>query len=51
MNSPYYYLQQNDVVIVSPNKTQVQSSSFGRNTSALVSIAGVIISVITILTR
>lgn len=51
IKSPYYYLQQNDVVIVSPNKTQVQSSSFGRNTSALVSIAGVIISVITLLTR
>ncbi len=51
IKSPYYYLQQNDVVIVSPNKTQVQSSAFGRNTSALVSIAGVLISVITLLTR
>ncbi len=51
INSPYYYLEQNDVVIVSPNKTQVQSSAFGRNTSALVSIAGVLISVITLLTR
>lgn len=50
-NSECYYLHQNDVVIVSPNKTQVQSSAFGRNTSALVSIAGVIISVITLLTR
>jgi len=51
IKSPYYYLQQNDVVLVSPNKTQVQSSAFGRNTSALVSIAGVLISVITLLTR
>ena len=49
--SPYYYLQQNDVVLVSPNKAQVQSSAFNRNTSVFVSIAGVIISVIAILIR
>lgn len=49
--SPYYYLQQNDVILVSPNKAQIQSSAFNRNTSIFVSIAGVIISVITILIR
>lgn len=51
MNSPYYYLQQNDVVVVSPNTAQVQSSGFNRNSSIFVSVAGVIISVIAILTR
>tara|TARA_R110002020_G_scaffold85914_1_gene211658 strand:- start:97444 stop:98232 length:789 start_codon:yes stop_codon:yes gene_type:complete len=51
MNSPYYYLQQNDVVIVSPNTAQVQSSGFNRNSSIFVSIAGIVISVIAILTR
>lgn len=47
--SPYYYLQQNDVVLVSPNKAQVQSSAFNRNSSIFVSIAGVILSVISII--
>ncbi len=52
LNSPYYYLQQNDVVLVDPNKAQIQSSTFfNRNTPIFVSIAGVIISVISILTR
>ncbi len=51
IDSPFYYLQQNDVVIVSPNKAQIQSSSFNRNTSVFISIAGIIISVISVLTR
>lgn len=51
LKSPYYYLQQNDIVVVSPNNAQIQSSAFNRNTGIFVSIAGVIISVITILTR
>ena len=49
--SPYYYLHQNDVIMVSPNRAQVQSSAFNRNTSVWVSIAGVVLSVISILTR
>ena len=44
--SPYYYLQQNDVVIVPPNKAQIQSSAFNRNTAVFVSMAGVVIAVI-----
>lgn len=51
INSPFYYLQQNDVVIVPPNGAQVQSSGFNRNTSVFISIAGIIISVISIFTR
>ncbi|EAQ40269.1 polysaccharide biosynthesis/export protein [Dokdonia sp. MED134] len=51
VNSPFYYLQQNDVVIVSPNKAQVQSGAFNRNSTIFISIAGIIISVLTILTR
>ncbi len=51
LNSPYYYLQQNDVVMVSPNKAQVQSSAFNRNSGVYISILGVIISVITLVIR
>lgn len=51
IDSQFYYLQQNDVVIVSPNQAQIQSSSFNRNTSVFISVAGIIISVISVLTR
>ncbi len=51
LSSPFYYLKQNDVVMVSPNKAQIQSSAFNRNTSVFVSLAGLIISVISIFTR
>ncbi len=36
MNSPYYFLQQNDVVYVEPNKTKVNSSMVGPNISAII---------------
>lgn len=51
VNSPYYYLQQNDVVLVSPNGAQIQSSGFNRNSTVFISIAGIIISVIAIFIR
>ena len=51
LSSPYYFLQQNDVVVVSPNGAQVQSSASNRNAGLYVSVAGVIITVISILTR
>lgn len=46
LNSPYYYLQQNDVIMVSPNNAQVQSSAFNRNTAVYVSLISIIITVI-----
>lgn len=51
VNSPYFYLKQNDVIIVSPNNAQVQSSAVNRNISVFVSLVGLAVSVLTILTR
>ncbi|MFD2966717.1 polysaccharide biosynthesis/export family protein [Sphingobacterium bambusae] len=51
LNSPVYYLAQNDVIYVEPNGARVQSSKYTQNTSVFVSIGGVIISVIAVLTR
>lgn len=50
-NSPVYFLKQNDVVYVEPNKAQINSSTYSRNTSVIISIAGLIITVISVLTR
>lgn len=51
INSPYYYLQQNDVVYVEPNKAQRQSASYNRNAGIYISIASVLVSVAVLLTR
>ncbi|WP_347174836.1 polysaccharide biosynthesis/export family protein [Polaribacter uvawellassae] len=50
-SSPYFYLQQNDVVYVEPNKSKVQSASYNQNTGLYISVASVLISLISILTR
>lgn len=49
--SPVYYLQQNDVVYVQPNKARYQSASANQNTGLFISIAGLIISILAIVSR
>jgi polysaccharide export outer membrane protein len=51
LNSEYYYLQQNDVVYVEPNRAQVQSSSFNRNAAIYVSVASLLLSAMAIIFR
>lgn len=52
VNSPAYYLKQNDVVYVEPNKAQINTSStFNRNIPIFISIVGLIITVISVITR
>ncbi len=47
-NSPVYYLTQNDVVYVEPNKAQARASKIGAGTSVAISIVGILISVATL---
>lgn len=51
LNSPYYYLAQNDVVYVEPNKAQINNAKLGANTNIIISIASLLITVISVLTR
>lgn len=51
LNSPYYYLAQNDVIYVEPNQAQINSSKLGANTNIIISISSLLITVISILTR
>lgn len=44
-NSPVYYLSQNDVVYVEPNKTQARNSSIGAQTGVIFSTLGVLLSI------
>ncbi|NQD70240.1 sugar transporter [Sphingobacterium shayense] len=51
LNSPVYYLSQNDVVYVQPNGARIQTSKYTQNTSVFVSVVGLIITVISVLSR
>jgi len=42
--SPVYYLSQNDVVYVEPNKTQAKASSIGPSTAVIFSSLGILLS-------
>ena len=57
MTSPYYFLRQNDVVVVSPNKVRQDNSKYNNNnayklqvTSTIVSACSVIASLVIALT-
>lgn len=51
LNSPVYYLAQNDVIYVEPNGARIQSSKYTQNTSVFVSVASLIIGLITLIVR
>ena len=49
INSPYYYLQQNDVVYVEPNKVKAQNSSVGSMTTLWLSATSILVSLTSLL--
>lgn len=49
MNSEYYYLNQNDVVYVEPNKTRVNSSAVGPNTTTIISAISVLVAMVALI--
>jgi polysaccharide biosynthesis/export protein len=44
IHSPFYYLAQNDVVYVEPNKTKVNAAAVGPNTSVIISAISILVS-------
>lgn len=49
INSPYFYLQQNDVLYVEPNKTKSKNSDIGQSTTLWMSATSILISVATLI--
>ena len=47
-NSPYYYLQQNDILYVTPNKTKAKNSGVGQSTSLWFSGISILVSLVNI---
>jgi len=50
-NSPYYYVKQNDVIYVSPNKARKSASSYGPEVGIWISVASVLLGVLALLFR
>lgn len=44
INSPYFYLQQNDVIYVEPNKAKAKNADIGQSTTLLLSGTSILIS-------
>jgi polysaccharide biosynthesis/export protein len=51
VNSPFYYLDQNDVVYVEPRKAKIDSTAIGSNVGTIISILGFVITTTILLTR
>lgn len=50
-NSPAYYLQQNDVVYVEPNRSKINSSLISSASGVFISVASLIITTINVITK
>jgi polysaccharide export outer membrane protein len=51
INSPYYYLKQNDVIVVPANKTKETSSLFGPQAGVYISVASIIVTILALVIR
>ena len=49
ITSPYYYLQQNDILYVSPNQTKAKNSDIGQSTSLWFSATSILVSIASLL--
>lgn len=49
IHSPFYYLAQNDVVYVEPNKVRINGAAVGANTGVIISVTSLIITLITLI--
>lgn len=51
INSPYFYLQQNDILYIPPNKPKINASTSSPTASYIISATSLLITVISLLTR
>ena len=51
INSPFYYLSQNDVVYVEPNKVRINGAAVGSNTGVIISVTSLLITLITLMVK
>lgn len=49
INSPYFYLKQNDVIIVSPNETKQKTSRLDPNAGIYISVASIVVTILALI--
>ena len=49
LESPYYYLQQNDIIYVEPNKIKVDNSKYNQNNAFKMSVVSTIVSALSVI--
>ena len=49
INSPYFYLKQNDVIIVSPNETKQKSARLDPNAGIYISVASIVVTILALI--
>ena len=49
LDSPYYWLQQNDIVYITPNKAKARNSDVGNSISLWFSATSILVSVVSLL--
>lgn len=49
INSPYFYLKQNDVIIVSPNETKQKASRLDPNAGIYISVASIVVTILALI--
>ncbi len=50
-NSPFYFIKQNDVIVVNPDNTKIKSSGYFGNAGTVLSLTSILISTVVLLTR
>ncbi len=50
-DSPFYFVKQNDVIVINPNNTKIKSSGYIGNIGTVLTIASILLSTVVILTR
>lgn len=51
LNSPYYYLSQNDILVVEPNNTRVNSSVVGPNVSVILTAVSILTTIMALVIK
>ena len=49
INSPYFYLKQNDVIVVSPNDTKQKVSRLDPNAGIYISVASIVVTILALI--
>lgn len=49
IRSPYYYLQQNDVIYVTPNKTKAKNAGYSNSSTIWFSVIGTLVSLVSLI--